>query len=74
MIEMPAEVMIHNAILGLKGNSGLLLRIDPHGYYEVNLKFGDKRHRTLLPIQDTVLIHREPEDEAVPPAELEIER
>ncbi|MCB1057172.1 MAG: hypothetical protein KDD11_16850 [Acidobacteria bacterium] len=73
-MELPADVMIHNGILGLKGTRGVLLRIDPHGYYEVNLAFGERRHRTLLPIETTVIIHRQPEDDAAALPELEIER
>ncbi|MDY7094917.1 MAG: hypothetical protein SX243_18240 [Acidobacteriota bacterium] len=73
-MELPTEVMIHNAGLGLKGSNATLLRIDPQGYYEVNLKLGENRHRTLLPIQGTMVIHRQPEEEALPQAELEIER
>ncbi|MEM9293543.1 MAG: hypothetical protein AAGD01_17800 [Acidobacteriota bacterium] len=76
-MELPAQVLVHNAIMGLKGAAGTLLRIDAHGYYELNLSFGDKLHRALLPIEETVVIHRRPE-ETVPAAaaagELEIER
>ncbi len=71
-MELPAEVLIHNELLGLKGGRGRLLVIGPEGFYEVNLKFGEKLHRVLLPIAATVLISREPE-EAVD-ARIEIER
>jgi len=40
----------------------VLLQISSDGYYEVNFAFGDRVHRTLFPIQGTVLISREPED------------
>jgi hypothetical protein len=61
-MELHTRVMIHNATLGLKGSEGVLLQISPDGYYEVNCVFGDRVHRTLLPIDGTVLICREPED------------
>ena len=72
-MELPAEVMIHNETLGLKGHRGVLLQVSPEGYYEVNCTFGERLHRTLLPIQGTVLIHRHPEAQ-VEGADIEIER
>ena len=70
-MELPIAVLIHNEVLGIKGSRGELLSISPHGYYEINLEFGEKIHRVLLPIDDTVVIRREPE---VPAAErIEIE-
>jgi hypothetical protein len=60
-MELPAEVLIHNSQLGLKGASGVLLEIRSEGYYEVNCRFGEKVHRVLLPMQETVLIARQEE-------------
>ena len=61
-MELPTEVLIHNAPLGMKGAPGKLIAISEHGFYEVNCAFGDKIHRVLLPIGATVLIAREPEE------------
>jgi hypothetical protein len=72
-MELPAEVLIHNEILGVKGGKGTLLQVSSEGYYEVNCQFGERLHRTFLPIQGTVLICREPEPAATS-ADLEIER
>ncbi|HEX5781144.1 MAG TPA: hypothetical protein VFX80_04455 [Solirubrobacteraceae bacterium] len=71
-MELPAEVLIHNELLGIKGGRGTLLQVSPDGYYEVNCLFGERLHRTLFPIAATVLIQREPEQ--THSAELEIER
>jgi hypothetical protein len=71
-MELPAEVLIHNELLGVKGGRGTLLQVNPDGYYEVNLAFGERIHRTLFPIQNTVLIGRQPEDTTR--QDLEIER
>jgi hypothetical protein len=72
-MDLPAEVLVHSAALGLKGGRATLVRVNPEGYYEVNLTFGERQHRTLLPIQETVLIFREPEE--IDPAVIqEIER
>jgi hypothetical protein len=71
-MELQTEVLIHNETLGVKGGKGVLLQISPDGYYEVNCVFGERVHRTLLPIQGTVLISREPEDTTR--ADMEIER
>ena len=71
-MELPAEVLIHNEQLNMKGAPGKLIAITEHGCYEVNCTFGDKVHRVLLPIRSTALIAREPEE---PPVDgLEIER
>jgi hypothetical protein len=72
MMELPAEVLIHNELLGIKGGRATLLQVSPDGYYEVNCQFGDRLHRALFPIAGTVLIHREPEQAHT--ADLEIER
>jgi hypothetical protein len=61
-MELPAEVLIHNEILAVKGGKGTLIQISSDGYYEINCFFGERPHRTLFPIQGTVLISREPEE------------
>jgi len=61
-MELHTKVLVHNSVLGFKGNEGVLLQISSDGYYEVNCVFGERVHRTLFPIQGTVLISREPED------------
>ena len=71
-MELPTGILIHNALLGVKGSRGTLLAISPHGYYEVNMTFGDNLHRVLLPIESTVLISRESEETGE--SRLEIER
>lgn len=71
-MELPAEILIHNALLGMKGAKGTLLNISELGFYEVNCHFGDKVHRILLPISESIIILRQPE-EAMPDT-LEIER
>ena len=71
-MELPAEVLIHNQLLGLKGGQATLIRISAEGYYELNLAFGESQHRVFLPIQSTVVIQRQPEDAVG--ADFEIER
>lgn len=71
-MELPAEVLIHSEALSLKGTPGTLIRVDPDGYYELNLKFGEGIHRVLLPIDNTVLISAQAED--VVDADFEVER
>lgn len=55
------DVLIHNETLNLKGTAGVLRAISPHGFYELNLRFGSNLHRVQLPINTTVLIYKEPE-------------
>jgi len=71
-MELPAEVLIHNEVLGVKGGKGTLITINSDGFYEINCVFGERVHRTLFPIQGTVLISREPQD--MVRADQEIER
>ncbi len=70
-MEVPNEVLVHNQLMGLKGNAGRLLGISEQGYYEINLTFGSNVHRVLLPIAGTVLIAREAEPPLVEGVEIE---
>ena len=72
-MELPLDVLIHNKILGIQGSRGELVRISEHGYYEVDLVFGERAHRVLLPVADTVIIERNPREPDVE-ADFEIER
>jgi hypothetical protein len=60
-MELPAEVLVHNELLGLKGGRGVLVRVSSSGYYEVNCRFGERVHRTYLPVAQTVIIAAQPE-------------
>lgn len=70
-MEVPSEVLVHNQLIGLKGNAGRLLGISAEGYYELNLSFGSNVHRVLLPIGGTALIARDAEPPAVEGVEIE---
>ena len=63
-METPTEVLVHCDLMGLKGTRGRLLQTSPHGFYEVNLQYGERLHRTLLPVARTVLIASVAEDGA----------
>jgi hypothetical protein len=71
MDSYPVEVLIHNTIVGMKGEEGTLLQIGD-GYYELNCRFGGSIHRILLPIQHTVLIAKQQEERFA--TDFEIER
>ncbi len=60
-MDLPAEVLLHNELLGIKGGKGSLIAVSAHGFYEVKIKFGEKIHRVFLPIASTVVIMRDPE-------------
>ncbi|MDX1385895.1 MAG: hypothetical protein R3190_19745 [Thermoanaerobaculia bacterium] len=70
-MDVPSEVLIHNATIGMKGEEGTLLRI-ADGYYEVNCSFGSAIHRILLPVASTVVISKSEEETF--DEQLEIER
>jgi len=61
-MDLPAEVLIHNASLEMKGRRGTLLRISSDGYYELNAAFGEVHHRVFLPISSTALFSQKPEE------------
>jgi hypothetical protein len=61
-METPTEVLVHCDLIGLKGTRGRLLQTSSHGFYELNLQFGERTHRTLLPVARTVLIASDAED------------
>jgi hypothetical protein len=60
-MELPAEVRVHNELLGLKGAAARLLQVSADGYYELRLNFGENQHRVLLPVASTVVIAALPE-------------
>ena len=75
MIEREAAVRIYSEILattlGAKMAKGSLVRVSNEGFYEVLLDVSGKRHTCLLPIQSTILLAAEAEEEI---AALEVER
>ena len=73
-MELPLPVLIHNEQLGLKGAQGSLIQVYPEGFYLVLTTFGSKTHKVQLPIEQTILIHEEAEEEALVGEEIEIER
>lgn len=73
-MELPVPVMIHNEQLGLKGTKGSLIHVYPEGFYLVTTTFGSNLHKVQLPIDQTILIHEEAEEETLAGESLEIER
>jgi hypothetical protein len=75
MIEREAPVRIYSEILantlGAKVAKGRLVRVAPDGFYEVLLEASGKNYTTLLPVQSTVVMAVEAEEEV---ATLEVER
>jgi hypothetical protein len=69
-MELPTDVLVHNELLGVKGSRGRLLQV-AHGYYELNLLFGERTHRVLLPVAQTVLISDQAEETPGPGVEVE---
>jgi len=61
-MDLPAEVLVHNTLLGMKGTLATLLRISADGFFEIRCRFGDNDHRLLLPIAETAIVSRDAED------------
>ncbi len=71
-METPADVLVYFDQIAGEPKRARLLAISPCGFYEVNLSTASGVRRTLLPIQKTILVAPEAEEE---PAEvLEVER
>jgi hypothetical protein len=71
MIEREAAIKIYSEILGAKGAKGRLVRVAAEGFYEVTIESGGKNFTGLLPIQSTVILAAEAEEEV---AVIEVER
>jgi hypothetical protein len=63
MIEREAAIKIYSEILGAKGAKGRLVRVASEGFYEVTIESGGKNFTGLLPIQSTVILAAEAEEE-----------
>lgn len=60
-MDLPAKVTIYTTVFpDLNAKSGELISIAPENYYELHIKFREKRHIVLLPISQTILIFEEP--------------
>lgn len=70
-MDLPAEVQIYNELLSIKGGKGTLVSVSEHGFYEVICQFSGRRHRVMLPLQNTVLVFRQPEPEFTIEADIE---
>jgi len=74
MIEREAPIRIYSEIMantmGAKMAKGKLVRVS-EGYYEVLLEASGKNYTTLLPIQSTVIMAMEAEEET---ASIPVER
>jgi hypothetical protein len=71
MIEREAAIKVYNETLGAKGAKGRLVRVAAEGFYEITLESGGRNFTTLLPIQSTVILAADPEEEV---AVVEVER
>jgi hypothetical protein len=63
MIERESAIKIYNETLGAKGAKGRLVRVASEGFYEVLLESQGHNYTTLLPIQSTVILAADPEEE-----------
>jgi hypothetical protein len=76
MIEREAPIRIYSEILastlGAKVAKGKLVRVTEDGFYEVLLEASGRNYTTLLPVQSTVIMAVEAEEEM--PTTLEVER
>ena len=70
-MDLPAEVLLHHELMGMKQAKATLVAVSPLGYYEVKCIFGQNTHRVLLPVQSTAVIFRQPEPVFEPGVEIE---
>lgn len=70
-MEIPSKVMIHNQILGVKGQVGTLISVSEAGFYEIHMQLGGATHKILFPVAETILIFADANQELV---QIEVER
>ena len=74
MIEREGAIRIYSEILantlGAKVAKGRLVRVAPEGFYEVTVESQGKNYTSLLPIQSTVILAADAEEE-VPTLDVE---
>jgi hypothetical protein len=63
MIEREQAIRIYNETLGAKGTKGRLIRVAPEGFYEVSIEAQGRNYKSLMPIQSTVILAADAEDE-----------
>ena len=71
-MELPSKVMITCPSMEFKNVEGSLIAISDQGFYELQIKRGEKRYTYMLPIAQTHLICVDPLLE--PHADFEVER
>jgi hypothetical protein len=72
MIEREAPIWIYNDKLGVNPpRKGRLVRVADEGFYEVIIEVQGRQHTALLPIDSSVLIAANPEEQV---ATFEVER
>lgn len=71
-MELPSKVLISSPGVEFKNVEGSLIAISELGYYELQIKRGEKRYTYLLPIEQTCLVCIDPLLE--PSADFEVER
>lgn len=72
MIEREAPIWIYNDKLGVNPpRKGRLVRVADEGFYEVIIEVQGRQHTALLPIDSSVLIAANPEEQV---ATVEVER
>lgn len=60
-MDLPAKVTIYTNIFpDLNAKNGELISIAQQNYYELHIRFKEKRHVVLLPISQTILIFEDP--------------
>jgi len=59
-MEIPSRVSVFNRTLEVKGKAGLLVAVNDHGFYEINMMVQEKNHTVLFPIAETVVVFNEP--------------
>jgi hypothetical protein len=71
-MELPSTVLINCSVVEFKNVEGSLIAISELGYYELQIKRGEKRYTYLLPVANTALVCVDPLLE--PHADFEVER
>jgi hypothetical protein len=70
-MEIPGKISLYCPLLDAKGTPGVLVAVNPQGYYQVEVTIKGRRHTVFAPVGGAAVVFAEPEPERDPEMELE---
>ena len=70
-MEIPGNVSLYCPLVDAKGTAAVLVAVDPHGYFQLEVVIKGKRHTMFVPIAHAALCFSDPEPEREEAFEIE---